>query len=157
MSVRRVAISVTILSATLGCGLRKTPPMALHADLTYPRMGDEVCSNDVGLTSLRVQVTDQLSALLPQVPVYLLPVHLAGSTQDGPLEPVIAYSDETGAATFPRLGTGGRYTVVVAMPGFVPEVRAIEVPRGCSGTLTVVLLVASRERLDALNAGRDIR
>ena len=156
MSVRhRSAIGCAILSATTACALRASPPMALHADLTYPRTRNEACSRE-GPASLRVEVTDQLNAGLPQVSVYLIPMPFVAAHQDVPWNAVAAYSDRTGVATFPDLGQATRYTAVASMPGFMPEVRAIEVPPGCSGTLTVILRIASRARLDALNAGRPV-
>ena len=64
-----------------------------------------------------------------------------------PPTPTAVSTDSAGVASLN--GLAGEYTVVVAMGGFVPEIRAIEVAPGCSGTLKVVLSVALRERLEA--------
>ena len=130
--------------------------MALHADTSYPRPGNEVCLADRAFGSLRVEVTDELQAALPQVPLYLLPMGYARVAAGAPPSPLAASTDSTGVATFNGLAGVSRYTMVAAMGGFVPETRAIEVGPGCSGTLKVVLRVALRDRLDALNAGRPV-
>ena len=130
--------------------------MALHADTTYPRPTNEVCSADSALGSLRVEVTDELHTALPQVPLYLLPMGYARVAGGAPPSPTAVSTDSTGVATFNGLRGDSRYVIVAAMGGFVPEIRAIEVGPGCSGILKVVLRVALRERLDALNAGRPV-
>jgi hypothetical protein len=141
-----------VVLAAWACSARGSPPMALHADMSYPRPTNEVCSGGTAPGSLRVEVTDELRTALPQVPVYLLPMGFARVAAGAPPSPTAISTDSAGVATFN--GPGGEYTVVVAMAGFVPQMRAIEIGPGCSGTLKVVLRVALRERLEALNAGR---
>lgn len=154
MSGRLSYLVSAIAVVATACSLRSTPPMALHGDLSYPRPRNEVCPADGASASLRVQVTDQLNAVLPGVPLYLLPLgsgQVAGGVSPNP---IATSTDSTGLATFDGVDDkSSRYTLVAAMAGFVPEVRAIEIRPGCSGELTVLLRVASRERLEALNAG----
>lgn len=47
-----------------------------------------------------------------------------------------------------------RYVVTVALQGFMPETRALELKPGCSGNLVLVLSVASTDLLKTLGGTR---
>jgi hypothetical protein len=147
---------ITVLLTITGCSVRSAPPMALHADTSYPRPSNEQCGGEQAFGSLRVEVADQLNTPLPQVPVYLVPVGYAKVPGGSPPNPAAASTDANGMAMFQGLVGESRYTVLAAMNGFVPEIRAIQLGAGCSGSIRVVLRVSLRDRLDALNAGRPI-
>ena len=154
MHDHRPITPVFLLIATLACAAHQAHPQALHADLTYPRLPDEVCDSTHEVSQIRLQVVDSTGSPLPQVPVFLIPFSFGKPGEPEPARPPGVFTDSQGQAVLEGRSRVSDYAVVVTMAAFVPEVRAIAVPLGCSGRMKISLRLATRERLDALNSGR---
>ena len=120
-------------SSILACASHA--PMALHADLAYAHPDRETCAAESGTPyRLTVHVRDEVGAALPTVSVFLFPMHLGAEAG------VVLRTDETGAAVAQPAGEGA-YSVLVSIAGFEPQVRALTIRPGCSGSTTFVLRV----------------
>jgi len=96
-----------------------------------------VCDTSKQTSVVRTLVTDELGVALPGAAVYLLP-----KAPVPPSEIRTAVSDSQGHASLEDSGSGV-YVVMALMDGFDPEWHSVLLEQGCSGSVKIVLRVAT--------------
>lgn len=134
-----------VVAAGLGCATH-TAQRYERADILYPPLTAEQCSDSSSHSMLSIQVRDSQGLEIPEA---RLTVATLGTPRGG-VEPTLQQqaTSTAGHAAFEL--APGFYTVTASMIGFVPRVVPIEVKPGCSGKRLIVLPVASTERLEKL-------
>jgi hypothetical protein len=110
-------------------------PLALHGDIAFPRPDAEACDAQLGGTSrLSVSVADPAGFAFPGVALYVV------SMGDSSAEVARAHTNEQGVASF-DLRAPDVYVVTAVLHSFSPEVRALTLRAGCTGSTSMVLKV----------------
>jgi hypothetical protein len=124
-----------MLAATLLGACAERAPLALHADIVYPHPEGETCDVEQRKTPrLVVSVADAAGGLFPGVALFMVEM---GNTS---AEVLRAVTDDAGIATF-NPPSGGVYVVTAVLQAFSPEVRALTLRGGCTGSAKIVLKV----------------
>jgi hypothetical protein len=122
---------VTLLAAPiLGCASR--PLLLLHAEIAFPEPEGQTCAGGGRPYRLTLSVRDESGGAFANASVFLFPV-----TQ-GAEAGVALRTNESGVAVA-EAATAGVYSIQVATVGFEPQVRALSMRPGCSGSTAFVL------------------
>ncbi len=127
-----------LASAALGCATRSpvaSPGEESHGQIAFPQPDQETCASG-GRTAYRltVRVRDEQGAPFPGAHVYLFPMG------PGSEKLVTVRTNEAGVAIAVATEPGV-YAVVAAVGGFEPQVRALTLRAGCSGSAEFTLKV----------------
>lgn len=118
-------------SAALACASRA--PLAVHGEIAFPRPDRETCASGSRTPyRLSVRVEDEQGAAFEEAHVYLFPMGPGAEAL------VTARANESGVA-IAVVTEPGVYAVVAAVGGFEPQVRALTMRGGCSGTALFTL------------------
>ena len=133
----------------VGCALRNGTPVFTDAVIDAPEPDSVRCGAVAeGLARLEVSVRDASGAIVQGAAVYLASDSYAPGVQQPP--PTIqGYTDNRGRVLLDAPGDK-LYTVLVTLPGFVPAAAVLHMRGTCSGSLGVVINVASTESLKKL-------
>jgi hypothetical protein len=121
------------LLATAALACATTSPQASHGEIAFPRPERETCAAGSRASyRLSVNVKDEQHAAIPGASVHLFPMGAGSETL------VTARSNDNGIA-LAVVAHPGVYAVSVAVGGFEPQVRALTMRVGCSGSATFAL------------------
>jgi hypothetical protein len=123
-----------------------TAPVFSDAVVKYPGLADQSCSLPASPSTVSVSVRDLRGVFLPGALVLL--------GELGSPKAVQAVETDAYGKVVLTVSVGARYMVAVALDGFVPITRMLEVSAGCSGSLSVTLSVASTELLVRQSEGQ---
>ena len=149
-----ILLATLLISATVGCATNSKPaapsgakPPAgagpddtaadepRHGEISFPRPDKETCTPRARTPyRLAVRVRDAGGAAFPGVHVHLFPMGAGKET-------LATVSTSNGGVANIVVDPPGVYAVTVAVGGFEPQVRALTLRAGCSGSATFTLKV----------------
>jgi hypothetical protein len=120
---------IAVILFTGGCAPRG--PIFQDSDIRFAPPPNEACSGTTQQPSLTISVLDAQGGAINGVAAYLAHV-----TQEVPV--AVGRTDERGQAILTAPGSGD-YAITAVVQGFLPQVKAVHLKDGCTGSLAFVL------------------